>query len=214
MLASTLANDRFPPRAAGAVLAGGRSRRMGAPKDSLPFGTESMLQRVVRLLGETVQPVAVVARTGQQLPALPSSVLIAHDRRQDCGPLEGLAAALECLQPYAEVVFVTACDAPLLRSQFVRRMIALSEGFDIAVPRVNGFCEPLAAVYRTDLLEKIQDLLAGAPSSLSVLFERFRTRYVAAEELSDVDPRLQSLINLNHPTDYQAVLRQNQAQRP
>ena len=49
----------------GIVLCGGESRRMGRPKAWLPFGDELMLQRVVRILGEVVNPIVVVAAPGQ-----------------------------------------------------------------------------------------------------------------------------------------------------
>ncbi|MCA9117229.1 MAG: NTP transferase domain-containing protein, partial [Planctomycetaceae bacterium] len=55
-------------RVAGIVLCGGRSSRMGQPKHLLPFGDETMLQRVVRTLSAVVSPVVVVAARGQQLP--------------------------------------------------------------------------------------------------------------------------------------------------
>ena len=44
----------------GIVLCGGKSTRMGVPKATLPFGPETMLQRVVRLLGTVVSPIVVV----------------------------------------------------------------------------------------------------------------------------------------------------------
>jgi molybdenum cofactor guanylyltransferase len=44
---------------------------MGRPKLLLPFGNESMLARTVRLVGEVVSPVVVVAAASQQLPKLP-----------------------------------------------------------------------------------------------------------------------------------------------
>ena len=56
--------------AAGIVLCGGRSTRMGVPKATLPFGNETMLQRVVRLLHTVVSPVIVVAARDQVLPEL------------------------------------------------------------------------------------------------------------------------------------------------
>ncbi len=56
---------------AGVVLCGGKSTRMGVPKATLPFGPETMLQRVVRLLGTVVSPIVVVAARDQELPELP-----------------------------------------------------------------------------------------------------------------------------------------------
>ena len=52
---------------------------MGSPKALLAFGTETMLQRVVRLLGTIVSPVVVVVAPQQLLPELPA--LIARDSR-------------------------------------------------------------------------------------------------------------------------------------
>ena len=43
----------------------------GLPKGTLTFGAETMLQRVVRLLGTVVSPIVVVAARGQSLPTLP-----------------------------------------------------------------------------------------------------------------------------------------------
>ena len=82
---------------AGIVLCGGKSTRMGSSKALLPFGSETMLQRVVRLLGEVVSPMVVVAAVDQDLPALPRDVIIARDEREARGPLEGLRAGLKAL---------------------------------------------------------------------------------------------------------------------
>ncbi len=67
---------------------------MGRPKLSLPFGDETMLGRVVRIVGEVVSPVVVVAAAGQELPALPRETLVARDEIEAQGPLAGLAAGL------------------------------------------------------------------------------------------------------------------------
>ena len=55
---------------------------MGVPKATLPFGSEAMLQRVLRLLGGVVQPLVVVTAPDQKLPNLPDDVLIARDERE------------------------------------------------------------------------------------------------------------------------------------
>ena len=63
---------------------------MGQPKALLPFGTETMLSRVVRILREVVSPIVVVAAQGQMLPQLPPDILLARDEQEALGPLAGL----------------------------------------------------------------------------------------------------------------------------
>ena len=125
---------------------------MGRPKLSLPFGTETMLGRVARRLGEAVGPLVVVAAPDQEVPWLPDHVVVVRDRQEGRGPLEGLAVGLAALGDRADAAYVTACDVPLVVPGFVRKLLDLAEGYDVAVPHVNGFDEPLAAVYRTGVL--------------------------------------------------------------
>ena len=191
----------------GIILCGGRSRRMGRSKLLLPFGSETMLQRVVRLLSQAVDLTVVVAAPGQELPELPSSVILAHDRHPDRGPLEGLAAGLRALGDRVPVAFVSACDVPLLKPALIRRMIELSPGYEITLPHVGGFDQPLGAIYRSSVLPHVEDLLAADRLRPAYLFDRVPTRRVMAEELRDVDPELQSLSNVNSPEDYEAILK-------
>ncbi|MCR4414060.1 MAG: molybdenum cofactor guanylyltransferase [Thermoguttaceae bacterium] len=191
----------------GIVLCGGKSRRMGSPKAMLPFGPERMLQRVVRLLGEAVRPIVVVAAEGQELPELPGEVLVARDRCPDRGPLEGIAAGLRAIGELVEAAYVTACDVPLLVPAFVRRVIELGKTYEIAVPHVRGFDEPLSAVYCRSVLPRIDALLALGRLRPAFLFDEARTLRIDAEKLADVDPELLSLANVNDPQDYAAALR-------
>ncbi len=195
------------PRTGGIVLCGGKSRRMGRPKAMLPFGPERMLQRVVRLLGEAVHPIVVVAAEDQQLPDLPGETAIARDRSPDRGPLEGIAAGLRALANRAEAAYVTACDVPLLAPAFVRRVVDLSAGYEIAVPHVNGFDEPLSAVYRASVLPKVESLLAAGRLRPVFLFDEARTLRIERQTLEEVDPELLSLANVNDPQEYAAALR-------
>jgi molybdopterin-guanine dinucleotide biosynthesis protein A len=191
----------------GIVLCGGRSSRMGRPKAWLPFRGEIMLPRVVRLLGEAVAPVVVVAAPGQDVPPLPEGVAVVRDPEKGRGPLQGLAAGLEALRGQCEAAYLSSCDVPLLRPAFVRRLIDLIGENAICVPHTDGFHHPLAAVYRLDVLETVQRLLAENRLRPVFLFESLPTRVVDAEELHDVDPELKSLRNLNTPEEYEAALR-------
>src|SRR5262245_1094891 len=179
---------------------------MGLAKATLPFGPELMVQRVLRLLGSVVQPIVVVAAARQALPELSSDVLVAHDEREARGPLEGLFAGLLAIGEQAEAIYATSCDVPLLAPSFVEAMIQRLEEFDIVVPVEQGFAHPLAAVYRTSVLPKIQELLAQDQLRPAFLFDRVRTRRVPVEELRIADPQLATLRNLNRPEDYLAAL--------
>jgi molybdenum cofactor guanylyltransferase len=190
----------------GVVLCGGRSTRMGVPKATLPFGPETMLQRVVRLLGEVVSPVVVVAARGQSLPPLPGEVAITRDEREAKGPLEGIRAGLSALPESIDAAYITSCDVPLLVPAFVERMIDLMGDHDIAVMEVDGFPHPLSAIYRRDTLPNVESLLAADRLRPVFLFDAVRTRRVKPEEMTVVDPDLRTLRNLNTPDDYRAAL--------
>ena len=189
----------------GIVLAGGRSTRMGTSKALLPFGPETMLQRVVRLLGGIVTPIVAVAAPGQELPDLPADVIVTRDEREGRGPLEGLRAGLKALPQNIEAAYVTSCDVPLLVPGFVRQMLDLARGYDVAVMEIDGFTHPLSAVYRRTVLPYVDDLLAQDRLRPAFLFEAVTTRRVRPEEMT-ADPDLRTLRNLNTRDDYERAL--------
>ena len=192
--------------AGGIVLCGGKSTRMGVSKATLPFGPETMLQRVVRLLGTVVSPIVAVAAREQVLPELPVDVIVTRDEREARGPLEGLRAGLRALPSSVDRAYVTSCDVPLLEPGFVTRMIELLGDHDIAVMEIDGFPHPLSAVYRRDTLPQVESLLAQDKLRPVFLFDAVRTRRVQPAEMTSVDPELRTLRNLNTREDYLGAL--------
>src|SRR4051794_27403014 len=199
--------------AAGVVLAGGRSSRMGTPKAALEWHGSTLLRRVAGIVGRAVDgPVLVVRAPGQALPALPPGVEVVEDAREGRGPLQGLAAGLAAVRDRAPVAYVSSTDVPLLHPRFVRRVVgALSDGADVALPEVGGFRQPLAAAYRTELADVVERLIAEDRMRPAFLFEAcdVRTLDEAAllgdPALAALDPALDSLLNLNEPGDYEAA---------
>jgi molybdopterin-guanine dinucleotide biosynthesis protein A len=194
--------------AAALILCGGASRRMGRPKAWLPFGAETMLERVVRLAGTVAQPIIVVAAPDQELPALASNVMLVRDRVAGRGPLQGLAAGLNSLPDEVELVYATATDVPFLEPRFIDRLAELSDGYDLVIPFVGGYHHPLAALYRRrSVLPVIEELLSEDRLRPFFLIEAVKTRVVVESEFRVVDPTLQTLRNLNAPEDYERALR-------
>ena len=180
---------------------------MGRPKLSLPFGPERMLQRVVRILKQVVRPIAVVAARGQELPALGDEIIIARDERENLGPLGGLSVGLSVLRPQVDAAYASSCDVPLLKPEFVQQMIVALGNHDLVIPREGEHFHPLAAVYRTNLDDKVRSLIAEDRMRPVFLVEECDGRVLDVEELRTVDPKLYSLRNANTSQEYEAALR-------
>ena len=199
--------------AAGIVLAGGRSSRMGSPKAALEWHGSTLLRRVTGIVGRAVDgPVVVVRAPGQELPVLPDSVTVVEDAREGRGPLQGLAAGLAAVRDEAPAAYVSSTDVPLLHPRFVQRVLAaLDDDVDVVLPHVGGFPQPLSAAYRTALVETIETLIAEDRMRPAFLFEACRVRRLDAAALLEdpalaaLDPDLASVLNLNEPGDYEAA---------
>jgi molybdopterin-guanine dinucleotide biosynthesis protein A len=203
----------MPADAAGIVLAGGRSSRMGTSKAALEWHGSTLLRRITGIVARSVDgPVVVVRAPGQELPELAGDVEVVEDAREGKGPLQGLAAGLAAVGDRAALAFVSSTDVPLLHPRFVRVVLAaLDDDADVALPHVGGFPHPLSAAYRVSLTEAVERLVAEDRMRPAFLFEACRVRRLdAAALLADpalaaLDPGLDSVLNLNEPGDYEAA---------
>ena len=191
----------------GVVLCGGKSSRMGEPKDWLPFGNERMLQRAVRILGQIVNPIVVAAAVGQDLPELPDDVIVVRDEESEQGPLQGIMVGLTAIAPYAEAAYVTSCDVPLLSVAFVKYVISRLGQHQIAIPRDEKYHHPLAAVYRCEVAAAAQRLIRSDRLRPIFLLKECSFIEIPVAELRAVDPDLHSLMNLNYPDEYAVALK-------
>ena len=205
-------------RAAGLVLAGGRSSRMGVPKAALEWHGSTLLARncgVLRRAG--LDPVLVVRAPGQELPALPTYVEVVDDPREGLGPLQGMAVGLTALADRAEVAFVCSTDLPFLHAELVRRVLRPfthpvdGDALDVVLPVARGYPQPLAAAYRTRLAPVVAALVAADRLRPAFIFEDASVlrldddARLADAALRAADPTLESLVNVNERADYDAA---------
>jgi molybdenum cofactor guanylyltransferase len=199
--------------AAGVVLAGGRSSRMGRPKGALEWHGSTLLHRTAALLTRTVGgPVLVVAAPDQELPELPPRVEVVADPVEGLGPMQGLATGLAALRERAPVAFVCSTDLPFLHPALVRRVLRgfVDPEVDVVLPVARGYRQPLAAGYRTELAGLIERLLGEGDLRPGMLFRHCRVAQLddaalLTDELARHDPELDSLVNVNEPDDYAAA---------
>jgi molybdopterin-guanine dinucleotide biosynthesis protein A len=97
-------------------------------------------------------------------------------------------------------VFVIGCDHPLVRPGLVRRLAAMREGYDCVVPKVGGRVQTLCALYKKSCLPVLEErVLKGERGLFKFLKEagELNVRYVEEEELKDVDPGLESFVDVD-----------------
>ncbi|CAM2819312.1 molybdenum cofactor guanylyltransferase [Mycobacterium intermedium] len=184
---------------AGVVLAGGESRRMGRDKATLrhPEGNTTLVEHVVGVLSERCEPVFVIAAPGQPLPAL--QVSIVRDEVRGLGPLpatgRGLRAAAAAGARYA---FVCAVDMPYLTGELIDELVrlAIATNAEVVLPW-DGRTHYLAGVYRTDLAERVEKLVAAGARRMSALIDASDAQQIV---VSDSRP----LTNLNSEADLRA----------
>ena len=184
-------------RVGGVVLCGGRSERMGTSKAWLECHGEHFLTRIVKTIGQVVTPVAVAARSGQELPSLPSDVRVVSDPFSGGGPLVGLLAALDALADECDAVFVCACDQPLITPEFVKRVVRLLEDNQAVVIEHDKRLHPLTAVYRLSVRPLLAEMLAAREFIARDFAARCGAVTLSSSLFSEVDPELMSLWNIN-----------------
>jgi molybdopterin-guanine dinucleotide biosynthesis protein A len=199
--------------AAGIVLVGGRSSRMGESKAALEWHGSTLVRRTAGLLARTLDgPVVVVRAPGQTLPELPARVEVVEDPAEGRGPMQGIAAGLAALSDRSLVAFACSTDLPFLHPAYVRRVLAaLDADVDVVLPHAHGHRQPLAAAYRTALAPIVAGLVANGQLKLAMLFDHCRVRRIDDEalladpRLRALDPALDSVLNVNEPDDYRAA---------
>lgn len=199
-------------RAAGIVLAGGRSSRMGQPKALLDWHGGTAVEHAVSIVRAGVGggPVCVVRAPGQELPVL--DAILVDDAVAYGGPLAALHAGLVALRGQADVAFVCGVDTPLLVPSFVRVVVdSVGDSDDAVVPVIGGRAQPLLAAYRVVISGAVEELLArGArglrdiPSALKVR-ELTEGSLLADTELLEADPELDSVRNANTPEEWASL---------
>ena len=183
-----------------AVMAGGKSRRMGRDKAWLELGGRPIIERVIDVLREVADEVVIVANDARY-GAL--GLRVVPDRFPEGGALGGIATGVWAATH--ERVLVAACDMPFLRADVLRLLLSHAPEADAVVPRVGGEFETLHALYSKACLPAMERALAAGRMRVISFYDDVRVRAVEEDELRTVDPELRSFTNVNTPEELAAV---------
>jgi molybdopterin-guanine dinucleotide biosynthesis protein A len=203
-----------PLTVAGAVLAGGQSRRMGQDKAALLINGEPLLARTVCVMRAVTPEVAVIGPP--ERAALAPDVPVFPDRWPNAGPLGGIATALEALA--CDAALVVGCDMPFLNPVLLRYLIELlqqeweacsagSLPAGAVVVRLDGRVHPLHAVYHNSCLPVLEERLAAGDLRVQGFLAGLKVRSVEPPELDRFDPQHRSAFNANTPEEWEEALK-------
>ena len=186
-----------------AILAGGRSSRMGTDKSFVrvlgrPL-IEDILAQVAGLGSETL---IVTNRPGDYAYL---GVPVSPDVLPDKGALGGIYSALHAAT--TGHVLCIACDMPFVVRPLLDYLIRLIPDGDAIVPRLAGEAEPFRAIYARGCLAPIRAALDSGRMRVISFFPDVRVRFVDEAEIDRFDPRHLSFFNVNTPADLEQARR-------
>lgn len=196
--------EPFPKFGTAAILAGGKSSRMGFDKQLLMADDRRLMEQIVTTLKEEFSDVLIVTAKPQLYESMP--VRLCADTYTDKGPLAGVHAALENAR--SEFVYLLACDMPVVNLEFIRHLKQnlLASGADICAGKFHDRLEPFNAFYSRSLLADVVHRLETGNSSLFRFIYASRACVISQDEAARFDKELQMFTNINTRSEYEKYL--------
>lgn len=186
--------------AAGFVLTGGQSRRMGRDKALLELGGQPLVLRTVARLRPVVSEVFLVGAPERYAHL---GVAALADSEPDRGPVAGFVAALRATR--FDWNLVVACDLPYLETRFLEYLLEQARANPEAgavVPQTEDTWQPLCAAYRRRALPAFERVLGEGNPKIARAFAELRVRALTPAELHRFAFDLRMFKNMNTPEDY------------
>lgn len=192
----------MPPEiaAAGFVLTGGRSTRMGRDKALLELSGRPLVLQTVAQLRPLVAEVTLVGAPERYRD---HGVLTLADCELDRGPLAGLVTALGASRHDWNIV--VSCDLPYLEGRFLEFLLqraAEDSTADAIIPRTEDHWQPLCGVYHRRCLGAFAEVLSAGESKIARALARVRVRTISPDELRRFAFSERMFKNMNTPQDY------------
>jgi molybdopterin-guanine dinucleotide biosynthesis protein A len=187
----------------GAILAGGRSRRLGGLNKAgivLQPGGGSILDRQLTRLARVVDRTIIIASNAERFGG--AGVPVIPDLVPDGGALGALYTAVQASE--TERSLVVACDMPFLNESLLAHLVNVGGSVDIAIPRTKRGYEPLCATYSRRSAPELRRLLDERRLRLSDVarIPGLDIRVIGRDELEPFGPEELLFFNVNTPDDY------------
>ncbi len=185
-----------------ALLAGGRSVRMGEDKIFAPFAGKTLIEFMRDRFAPLFPHVFIVTRDPARFHHV--GLPVVNDALPDSGSAVGLYSAV--LAAPTQRVVCLACDVPFVTPRFLRILAERSESYDVFVPRHGGFLQPLCAVYGKGVVDVYRAFIASGGRRILDVYARVNTGYLDMDGGEHGDPA-RLFMNVNTPEELEEARR-------
>ena len=185
-----------------AIMAGGKSKRMGQDKAWIELDGEPLIRRVANVLAQVADEVIIVANDPKYATL---GLRVVPDRFPDGGALGGIATGVSAATH--DRVLVAACDMPFLSAEVWRVLLDHRFEADVVIPKIGGEFETLHALYTKACVAPMERALAAGKMRVISFFDEVRVQPIEERELRIADPTLRSFTNVNTPEELASALR-------
>lgn len=189
-----------------AILAGGKSSRMGTDKSFVELLGKPFIEHIIARVSDLGHQETILITNRPDAYGhlhLPMFTDILPEK----GSLGGIYTAIHHSQnPYTLVI---ACDMPFVNPALLRYMIGLSADtqYDVIVPRVDDYPQGMHAVYHKACLGPIRAQLDANRLKVIGFYDQVRVRYLDKPEYQVYDPEGMSFSNINTPEELASARR-------
>lgn len=196
--------EELPVFGTAAILAGGKSSRMGFDKQLLMENDRRILEQVIETLKTEFEDIVIITARPELYAGM--GVRLFCDEYPGKGPLAGVHTAMHHAQ--SKYVYLLACDMPVVNLEFIRHMKQrlMDSGADVCVCERDGRLEPFNTFYSRDLLPEVVYRLETGNSSLFRFINASNACVLSQEEAARFDKELQMFININTRSEFEKYL--------
>ena len=199
-----MTTEKLPLFGTAAILAGGKSSRMGFDKQMLMDEGRRLVEKVIETLREEFSDIIVITAKPELYEGM--GVRLFRDEYEGKGPLAGVHAALSHAQ--SQYIYLLACDMPVVSLPFVRHMKERirETGADICACKFNDRMETFNTFYSCSLLPDVTHRLETGNSSLFRFIYGNQTCVIEQEDAARFDQELSMFTNINTRSEYEKYL--------
>lgn len=191
-----------------AIIAGGKSSRMGTDKAFVKIGEQTLIERILARV-KALQQAETLLITNKPEAFTQFALPTYTDYIPEKGSLGGIYTALHYSQ--TAYTLVVACDMPFLNVDLLQYMIGLitekRSDYEVIVPRIDGYPQALHAIYHKACLEPIKSRLDADKLKIIGFYDAVRVRYLEEAEYQAFDPNGLAFFNANTPEELEEARR-------